>query len=334
MAAVPRFYKNNIAEGKGILVFSIVLAAVLRLVFYLSIDNLVLPVSDGYLWKPLMPLFENPLISLIGSSVVVAGMAVLAAYINTVHVLIRRRSVLPPAFIILFFSCHPAFIVMSPAFLAVLFILYVIFIMFAIYNTGEKSVAAFRVAFMLSLGSMFAPILLIYIPLSWVALAIMRSFNFKSIFASLIGFFIIYFPAFSFYLFTDSLATFYKPFLSVLQVDDFPFLEFNNILWGVLAFFVIVLGIIIGNNYINSYKDKIKIRAYLSLLSFTTATALLLFLFLNISPGVNLYISMGAGALLMAHFFALIESKGGTILFYIFMILYFMVCILSFMAVL
>jgi hypothetical protein len=334
MASVLRFYKNNIAEGKAILIFSIVLAVAARLVFYLSAGASSVPVSDGYLWAPLTLLLQNPMLSLIGSSAAVAGLAILASHINTAHVLIRRRSVLPPAFILLFFSCHPAFMQLSPALLAALLVLYVISTLFATYNTNEKPVTACRVSFMLSLGSLFAPVLLVYIPFAWIMLAIMRSFNFKSLFASVFGFFIIYFPAFSFYLFTDDLSAFYKPFLSVYTLDSFPFFRFDTISWGMLIFFVIFLGIIIGNNYIDRHKDKIRVRAFLFLLSFITILAILFFLFLNISPDVNLYVAIGTGTLLLAHFFALIERRSGVILFYIFMLLYFLVYILSFMTIL
>ncbi|MFT4222777.1 hypothetical protein [Dysgonomonas sp.] len=325
-----RFYKSNIAEGRGILIFSILVAIIVRLIFYFSTENIPLPVSDGYLWQLLTPLFEDPLISLTGSCILVAGMALLVGHINTAHVLIRRRTMLPPAIITLLFSCHPAFMQMSPNYVAVLCMLFVINILFTAYNASEKAVGAFRVAFVLSLGSLFAPVMLVYIPLSWVTLAIMRCLNFKSFFAAILGALIIYFPAFSFYIFSDQLDLFLKPFLSVLDLYTLPLLQFDLISWGGLAFFLILLSLTLGNNYINSYKDKVKIRAYLSSLSFITITAILLFLFLNINPEVNLYIAIGVGSLLLSHFFALVERKGGAILFYIFILLLLLICSLSF----
>lgn len=333
--AVSRFYKNNIAEGKSILVFSIIFAVVIRMLFYLFSEKSSLPASGGYLWQPLVPFLENSFISLLASSAIVAGLAVLAAHINTAFVLIRRRTALPATIMVLLFSCHPSFIQISPAYLGALSILLVIRILFSAYNSNEKSIAAFRVSFFISLGSLFAPVLLVYIPLSWAALAIVRSFNFKSLFASLLGLFIIYFPVFSFYLFSDKLDVFYAPFLlATTVVADFPFLGFDMVHWGLLAFSVLLLSIIIVDNYLNRHKDKIKIRACLSLLCFTVSIALLLNLFLNITPAVNLYISVSIGALLLSHFFALVERKGGTILFYILLLVYLLICILSFMTIL
>lgn len=331
---VLRFYKTNIAEGRGILIFSILVAIVVRLISYFSIGKITLQVSDGYLWRPLAPLFENPLISLIGSSVILIAMALLVAHINTEHVLIRRRTMLPPAIIVLLFSCHSMFMQMTPGYVAVLCLLFVINILFTVYNAKEKAVGAFRVAFVLSLGSLFAPVMLIYIPLSWVALAIVRCFSFKSFFAALLGVLIVYFPAFSFYIFSDQLDLFLKPFLSVLSLNTLPLFRFDYILWGGLGFFVILLGLIIGSNYINSYKDKVRIRAYLSLLSFITVFAVLLFVFLDINPDINLYIAVGTGSLLFSHFYALADRKSGIVLFCIFILLLIAICVLSFTGIL
>jgi hypothetical protein len=281
-----------------------------------------------------MPLFGDPLASLIGSSVIVIISALLVAHINTAHVLIKGRTMLPPAIIILLFSCHPAFMRMSPGYVSVLCLLFVINILFTVYNANEKPVCAFRVAFVLSLGSLFVPVMLVYIPLSWVALAIMRCLNFKSFFAAISGVLIIYFPVFSFYIFSDHLDLFLKPYLPIQDLNTFPFLQFDGILWGGLSFFTILLGLIVGSNYINSYKDKVKVRAYLSLLSFITVTAILLFLFLDINPDINLYIAVGTGSLLLSHFFALMDRKSGAVLFYIFILLLPLVYILSFTGIL
>ncbi|MDR1091768.1 MAG: hypothetical protein LBL79_11900 [Prevotella sp.] len=281
-----------------------------------------------------MPLFEDPLASLTGNSVIVIISALLVAHINTAHVLIRRRTMLPPAIILLLFSCLPMFMQMSPGYISVLCLLYVINILFTVYNANEKPVGAFRVAFVLSLGSLFAPVMLVYIPLSWVALAMMRCLNFKSFLAAGLGILIIYFPVFSFYIFSDHLDLFLKPYLPIQDLNAIPLLQFDYILWGGLSFFTVLLGLIVGNNYINSYKDKIRVRAYLSLLSFITITATLLFLFLDINPDVNLYIAVGAGSLLLSHFFALVDRKSGTVLFYVFILLLLAVCILSFTGIL
>lgn len=335
MATVPRFYKNHIAEGKGILIFSIVLAIFLRIIFTIFSDTPdAVNLSGGYLWQYFQSFVQNSLYSFIGSSILVALMAISVAHINTDFVLIRRRTLLPPAVIILLFSCHPSFIWISPAYLGVLFMLLIISVLFDSYNEAAKAIIAFKVTFILSLGSLFTPILLIYVPLSWVALIMMRCFNAKSLLASLLGLFIIYFPTFSFYLFVDKLDEFIAPLISNWNIDilkNLPVLSLNAVVWSILIVMIFLISLIIGDNYINRHKDKIRIRAYLSLLSLVTIVALLLSLFLNIAPDVNLYISIGVGSMLLSHYFALVETKGVAILFYIYMSLYIAVCVLSFL---
>lgn len=337
MATVPRFYKNHIAEGKGILVFSVILAIFLRSMFALFWDTPDIDHSSGgYLWQYLQPFVENPLYSVIGSSALVALMAILVAHINTDFVLIRRRTLLPPAIIVILFSCHPSFIWVSPAYLGILFILFIISILFRSYNEGHEAVTAFKITFTLALGSLFAPVLLLYIPLSWIMMIQMRCFSPKCILASIFGIFIIYFPTFSAYLFMDNLDEFILLFVSKCNIEtlnNLPVLNLNTARWCILIFMSFLFSLIIGNNYINRHQDKVKVRAYLSLLSLITIVALLLFLFLNIGSSVNLYITMGVGSILTAHYFALVETKRVSVMFYFYVIFYVVTCILSFSSV-
>lgn len=334
MAALPRYYKNNIAEGKGILIFAIIVASIMRLFFFLSSDETFNIASDGYLWVLLVPFFQVPLLSLVGSTICVALIALLIAQINSTHVLIRRRTVLPPAVAILFFSCHRSFIEMSSAYLGVLCVLFVVSVLFSVYNITDRPQAAYRTSFILALGSLFSPILLFYVPLSWFALMIMRCFNFKSVLASFLGVLCVYFPVFSFYLFAGHLDVFLSPFYSMASLDQLTLFSFSNVEWVAIAFLLLFLGIVVGNNLVNSYKDKIKVRAYLSLLSIVVVVALIFFMLFDIDTRANLYIILGVLSLLYAHFFALIESKAGAILFYFSIAIYFSICILSYLAVL
>ncbi len=323
MAAIPRFYKSHIAEGKGFLIISIIFAVCMRIAFVVSSNAMPSNMEGGYLWQLLDFFSGNPLYSLAVSSIIISAMAVLTAHINTDFVLIRRRTLLPPAIIILLFSCHPSLVWISPAYIGALCMLFSVSILFASYNHSEKSVAAFKITFILSLGSLFTPVLLLFVPLTWIALVIMRCFGFRSLLASFLGVFIVYFPTFSFYLFTDNLNEFLSPFLhysSSQQLVMFPFLRFDIAIWASLIFIILFLSIIIGDNFLNRHKDKIKIRAYLSLLIFFTVLSLLFSIFINITPQVSLYIFMGVGSFLLSHFFALGETKGTVVLFYIFIV--------------
>lgn len=333
MAAIPRSYKKNIAEGKGILFFSIIFGLFIRLSYLLYFDNLQQPIASGYLWDVIAPFFSNKIISVVCSGLFTAGMAFLAANINTTHVLIRERTILPPAMIILLFSCHPRFIFMSAEYITAILILYIIYILFASYHGNKPQIASFQTGFMLALASMFTPVAIIYFPLLWVSLAMMRSINFRGLLSSIFGIVLIYAPALSFYLLTDNLQAFLKPFSSVelSALSDMALLKFDIAQWVILGIVILMLIIIISDNYLNRHKDKIKIRAYLGVLTIFTVLSLLAYLLLNISPATHLYISLATGSLLLSHFFALVEKKANVIFFYILIVIYIVFCLMPFL---
>lgn len=335
MAAVPKSYKKNIAEGNGILIFAIILASLVRLAYYFSFEFIELKGdTNGYLWTCFSPLFNNQLVSAICSIILTVGLATISAHINTTHVLIRRKTNLVPAVVILLFSCHPLFIYVSAGYISTLLFSLIISMLFTSYNNEHKQIFAFKTSFFLALGSLFTPVLLLYLPVLWICLGMMRCINFKAFLATLLGFFVLYFPAFSFYLFTDNLEAFVAPFTSVSleQLSELKAMELNIINWVILGFTLLLLSIIIADNYINRHKDKIRTRAYLRLLSFIVIFSIIAYLFLNINPKLNIFIGLSTGTFLIVHFFALAEKRGTAILFYICIIFYIFICISSFLS--
>lgn len=335
MAGVPRSYKKNIAEGSGILIFSILFAFFIRAIYLFSFNNIEVESSGGYLWEPISFLFANPYISSLASSIMTAGLAFLAAHINTIHLLIRRKSLLPPAFIVLLFSCHPIFIVMSAEYISALLLLVIINMLFSAYHSEDKQKEAFKVSFILALASMFIPVSIVYYPMLLIALGIMRCFNFKAFIASLLGVFIVYFPAFSYYLLTENMEGFLAPFKSIdlESLGNFSFFSYSIVQWILLGFSILLMITIISDDYINRHKDKIRVRAYLSSLLISTIFSMLAFVFINITPLIHVYVTMTTAALLFAHFFALAEIKATVILFYIALGFYLIVCFLPFLSI-
>ncbi|MBB4037826.1 hypothetical protein GGR21_003747 [Dysgonomonas hofstadii] len=334
MGDILKSYKKQVAEGKTFLIIAIAFAIVVRLVYFFYLDFPGFIQTDAYIWNQFSFIFDTSSISLLASSMVTAGMAVLAAHINTEHVFVRRRTLLPSAFIILLFSCNPAFIYITPEYVGGLLVLYIINLFFTSYNSERKAQASYKVSFMLALGSFFVPVLLLYLPIMWLTLAIARCFNFKSFLVSLLGVFTLYFSAFSFYLFTDSLNVFLSPFtsLSLDTLEGLPFFDFEATQWAILGVSLIMLIIIICDNYINRHKDKIRIRAYLGTLDLLAVMALLFFVFLNLGTQMHLFVALISGSLLLAHFYALVEQRITIWLFYFLLIFYILICFSSFLS--
>lgn len=328
-------YKKHVAEGRRIVIFAISFAVLMRFIYFSFFDLSVYHDNEsGYLWNLIAPLFENQWISLLSSTACVALIAILVAHINTKYVFIRRKTLLPIAFSVLLFSCHPSFIVMNPGYISALAILLAVLSLFDAYATTQKAIATLRVGSIIALGSLFAPGLLLYFPILWICLTLMRSFNFKAFLASLFGIIVVYFPAFSIYLFIGKIDLFYAPFTSIKAEDILnpPVFGFGNILWSVLGFCIILMCIVLIYNYMTNYKDKIKTRALVTSLNLIVAFSFLLMLFLNIETVNDLYILLAASILPLSHFFALAQEKWVVFLFYLCLIFYMTVCFLTFIS--
>lgn len=324
---VSKSYKKNISEGKGLLILAITFAVIMRIADFFFNNGNSGTTEGGCLWTPLAPLFADHLYSLLASTILVAVIAILLAYINGQYTVIRSRTLLPPAIGLLLFSCSPSFFTISSDYVAAIIILYIIKIFLESYNEINKQQAAFRISFFLAIGSLFSPILIIYIPTIWIGLLIIRCFNFKAFLATIFGFFIIYAPALSYFLLTQNIDAFLKPFtnLNLEDLANIPILKYQTTDWIIFGMSILLLIIMFINSYFTSYKDKIRIRAYFRLLGLLISFSLLLFLFLNISTQTNLYITLIIVPFLLSHFLALTHEKWVTYLFYIYILFYFFV---------
>lgn len=331
---VPRFYKKNVVEGRNTLVLFVLFAIVVRVVYFLG-GYLPYPVSaqSNYLWEPVSSLFINQIASITASLILVIILAIVQDYINAKHVVIRHKTSLIPAFTILLFSSHPVFFSMNAQSIASLFVVYAILTLFAAYGSRRPQNHALNIGVILATGSLFSPFLLIYYPVFWFGLIMLNSFNFKSLLASLLGLILIYFLAFSYFFYTGQIDLFLAPFTSIglEQFQEFIFLKFDYTSWAILVFYIIVLAIMAVRYYATKYKDKIKIRAFVSFLGFLSGVSFLFFFLLNLDPLMCFYVAFCSIPFLMAHFFALAEEKWVTVFFYLLIIV---IMITSFLPIL
>lgn len=332
MAAAPRFYRKYIATGNGFLFFAIFYAIFIRVFYFLNFGAPVSSNGENYLWDPIADWFNNGYISLACSSIIVAIVAFLAGYINNKYLLIRQKTLLPSAFIILLFSSHPSFICMSGEFISALIVMFILSMLFSAYSIDRKQDIAFQASFMLALSSLFSISAIIYLPILWVGMAVIRSFSFKALLASLLGIFIIYFPILSWFLLVDQLQDLLTPFTNAFtaQILNIPIFSYNIKDWVILASCLLLLLITISDNYINRHKDKIRVRNYFNLLYTLAIYTLIIFLLLNINTHLHLFAIFTAGAFMLSHFFALVETRTGNILFYFVLLIYLAVSISPF----
>lgn len=332
MAATPRFYRKYIATGSGFLIFSIFYAIIIRIFYSFYFETSSIVNGENFLWNPIANWFSHSYVSLISSTIVVGILAFLAAHINNKELLIRQKTLLPSALLILLFSSHPSFINMSGEYISILITMIILLMLFSAYNREKNQGIAFQTSFMLALSSLFSFSDIIYLPMLWVGLAIMRSFNLKALMASFLGIFIVYFPIFSWFLLTDKIQNLLTPITNIFttQISNVPIVSYDLREWVVLGCCILLLLIIISDDYINRHKDKIKVRNCFNLLFILAIYAFIAFLFLNINSQLHLFSLFIVGAFILSHFFALVERKSGSILFYFVLLLYFSISLSPF----
>jgi hypothetical protein len=316
-----KFYQKDIVEGRLFLAFAIIFALTTRVIAYFSFDSSVFEpdYSGGYLWDLISFVFDDTLASVVGSALSVGVITFLLSFINGKFILIRKKTFLPAAFALILFSIHPAFMFMGAYYIGVIFVLFAILYLFQSYQTESKQKVALNTSFLLALGSLFYFNLLFYFIVFWIGLAYIRSFGFKPFLAFIIGLVLIYTPVYACSYIAGNADLFFLPFTKLASVDfkELPCFEFSADIWIVLAFEIFLLLIFLINNYINSYKDKIKIRTFMAFLSVVCVFAILYLLFFNVDAFGNLYIYTGVGSLLFAHYFSLSEHRVAQVLFYI-----------------
>lgn len=314
-------YKKNIAENRNFAYISVIIFIFLRLGAYFH-TPMQASYNDGLLWNYLSPFLSNKEVAFILGVLLTIAAGLYVAHINEKYALIRGRTSLPFILSIFAMGCTPNLAYASPAYLGLASILICIDILFSSFQQPQAAREASKIGVILALGSLFAPTLVIYIPIFWIGFFTMRSFSFKVFLSSIFGIAMVYWCVFFVnYAYApnelNAIVDLLKNFRSV------SFLQMDIAETIILAVNVMIMGIAILYNYLNSFKDKTRIRASISFLNFITAFSVLAFTFLTAHSIVSLLTCMSIGSLILAHIFALAEKKWIVYLFIFTIIFYF-----------
>ena len=319
-----RSYKKHVIEGKITLILCVLFAIVVRVVYY--IDNFPFEIknNDSYLWHYAASLLQdNILLSLVAGFVCVSILAFIADYTNSTYLLIREKTRLVWAFPFVLYSCYPDFLPFSAQYVGVLFFGYALFLLMGIYGSDRKpQVTALSTTLYLAIGSLFAPALLIYVPLFWIGMARFKNYKFKSVLTSLFVILTIYLPIFLFYLYTNKIDAFLSPFVSIAdgRLLDPIILRFDIKDWIALAIAGLTYVIASIYYFATSYRDKIRVRGYNSFIGIIMTLSALFFLLLNIDALLFLYIALFCAVFLLSHFYTLTDRRWTVTLFYLLVI--------------
>jgi len=326
---IIKSYKRNVVENKSIVFVSIFIACFLRLGFFYTYDQPDLDMQGaGYLWtSQIVKFISNDLLSLLLSLIFTIGIVIYSSVINSKHKLIRSRTFLIYVFTILFFSSHPVFIYMNHQYITLLLLLVCLDLLMGSYQLMNAAGKAYGIGFVIAIASLFSFNALIYLPLFWIGFRYMRSLGFKTILASLFGLATIYWIVFSYFLWQNDVNTFLQPFHNLYPFFYMHIVQINFNEIALLSISAILLLTMIITYWSTSFYDKIQTRANLSFIFLSSVLSFLFFVFINYDPVLFLYVFISSGSFLLAHFFTLTDEKWKVHMFYIFMTLYFIVCI-------
>lgn len=327
--------QRKIAKGKGLFVFSIVFAVLVRILYYyLSNDNYQAKQfpDAGYLWQLIAPLFSEHIYSVLAATVSVALLALLCNYLDVRNVILREKSSLAPAFIILLFSSHVTFFEMSPYYVAVLLMLWAINELFAAYHSDVRAIPTANISAVIALGSLFEPILVLYFVLFIVGFSMMHILDIKSLISALLGFAFVLVPAYFISVTTNTEALFLSAFegLNINTLLQIPVLTFGYFELVLALIAVFVFGWLCIHNYMTSYKDKIRTRVFISFLGIVQLFTVLGLYLLNYNYFMNIYIGIAIGSILLAHYFTVTVQRIMIFVFWLILTICLLVSYISF----
>ncbi len=323
-------FQKSISRGEGFLIFSLLLAICVRIGYYFYNEDQIsyTYTHSGYLWDIIEPYLHDSLYSLIASSVLVIIIAIMVTVINVKYIIIRERTLLPAGFVLVLFSSHPVFLTINPYYIGILFFLWAMSAMFDAYQIRTSAFACAHICFTLALGSLFVSSLLWFYFIFLIGFSTMRILNMKSFIASLFSFLVLYVPIFTFYLYTENLDAFFKPFseMTLDAISKIPLISFDAVDIVFVGFGIFVFIAMSINNYMNRHKDRIKTREYILFFSLLVIVTFLLYILLNIQSLMAIYVCFIGFCFLQAHYFALVRNNFSLLLFILCVAFYLSAC--------
>lgn len=277
MRAVVRSFRTYIVEGRFISFIVPVGVIGMRAALFFRGERIPVVYNDtGYLWGYFSPLFADPMISGVASTILVFLIAFLISSLNSRFTLIRSRSTLPFLTPLFLLSLHPWFLVMTADYIAVIFILIAFFPLLKSYQTLDATLYSFRSAILIGVASLFQIYAIVLLPLWWRGELSMRGTQFRSFLSSLFGFCLVYVSLFSIYFLFDDLPGFVQPFLlfTSFSLPQLPAYSWSA--WGI----VVLIGLFFITNMILSIRtytrDKVLTLIFMQFMVLLITFSLLL----------------------------------------------------------
>lgn len=278
--------------------------------WFKGLPNTTVNESD-FVWRYIYPYFDNPWVSFVSATASVFLIAIFVSQLNLQYGIIRSRTSMTFVIPLLILSSHPIFLVMSPIYIAILFILWSLFPLFDSHQQSHQQKIAFQYSVFISMASLFSIYALLLLPFWWREQNQLSSrFAMRTFFASLWGVILSYWIVFACYVFGDNLEGFVSPFYGLIQIVDFTVLPtFTVPQWGFLAtlliFFIVYL--ILDRGKVS--RDKVSSQKILSFLNVLILATLLFQVLYLTSTLFWLYSALTLLSFILAHYYTVVIRK-------------------------
>lgn len=320
--------RNNTFSAKSINTnFTTILVVVVTLfaliyTAFLNYGTITLD-TDGIIGQ----LWQNPsdtlIITLFYVNLLLVGITcILLLQLNNNFAIIRYKTVLPCLFYTLFLVTDTDIFFSFTGNVITLVILLCFFQLFKFYQNSKTKEEAFNIGFLLAIGSLFSPRILLILLVIWIGFIFFKAESGKIFLASIVGLLTPYWFIFFWYAYKNMLPDLIVPFQNLFGYNPETVFHFEISGWIRMIFtaFITILAII--NFQIHNFRDKIRTRVIFYFL-FTAIIVVGILLILGIIPlsefaGIYFLIA----ALFASHYFSTENNYISTIFFYLALITY------------
>lgn len=309
---------STLISGRFAIIGTVILTLLLALILFCT-----LPVDNNLLFG-----FLDGRFSILINWGIVTVTATLIVMLNNQYQIIRERTKLPFFFPLFFSTCTLIGSLPYTYSLAGLCIVAGIFPLFLSYQKDNATEEIFNSAILFSIASLLNIHLLLCIPLFYWGFYQFRSLNWRSFFASLIGFMAPYWVIIGYYLVSGQTELIAFPAKSFITDFNHP----TDFAWHVATLLIItLLSSIIAITQIltNSYHCKIQARIFLQFTVWLQIICLLLTYLYPKESLLYIYLFYLSATPLLAHLFTLQRNKFVSLLFYLLIAIYLLYFILA-----
>jgi hypothetical protein len=299
---------------KGHRISNLIFVPILGIVFW--VQAFLKPESKLFAFDNVtMPLYDL-LLKVIGDSqflsntvafLLVMLILYLSTRLNKKFMIVETRSYMIAFFLLIMVSSFLPLLRLHPGLPATVFLLFALEKVFHSYHSERLTTNFFDAAFYISIGSLFYFSLVYYMLLIWIAIIILRPFNFREFIMVPVGIVLPYLFAWAYYFFMDDQTLFFDQLeLNFKLINYISYLNISNYLF---YSFIILLTILASFHTLRQIGSrKIGPRKFLRIMFWFFLAGLVLLLFV---PSASLEILPILGiplAVLFSHYFDRIRS--------------------------